>query len=59
MWISPFTPKILEVQRKGPVTTNTGLVFPNGDPIYKTIMPEPIGFLHFKSRNDDDDDSVS
>ena len=46
-WISPFVPKTLEVTVTADKWTNTGLVYPNGQPIYKVEYREPIGFIHF------------
>lgn len=43
----PFVPKNFEVIALGPKHTSTGLVYPNGRPIFKVEYPEPIGFIHF------------
>ena len=47
---SPFTSTRLTVDSTGPVPVPTGLVYPNGQPIYRIEYPAPIGFLHFPNR---------
>lgn len=52
-WPNPFVPTSYMVRETPPKVTPTGLIFPNGSPIYKVIYPEPIGFLHFPDPEED------
>lgn len=36
----------ITVEESVPVDVDTGLVYPDGEPIIKTLVPYPIGFGH-------------
>lgn len=53
MYINPwYHGRIIVVDDKPPKQIPTGLLWPSGHPIVKVIQKEPMGFIHFKERDE-------